>query len=233
MHDELVPSLPRPDVNRMLRRDHGLDGEQLGVLLTSPLVRVAHGRVSFAHERYERFLAAEAVIAEPDATGLARILNEPTCAHLRADAFALESDEARLTTILSACEDPDVLIAAVMRELGPLAERIADALLCDAIAVACARTTQPGITFTPVVGPAFMGRWTLPEPTNAATDAQLTAVGRLLVRGRYLDGVLRLLEHTDELCAAALDGTQESIPGLADQIFASTYALHGPEGLPA
>ncbi len=233
MHDELVPSLPRPDVNRTLRRDHDLDGEQLAALLTGPLVHVAQGRVSFAHERYEHFLAAEALIADPDAGHLARVLNEPVCAHLREDAFALESDEARLTEILSACEDPDVLVAAVMAELGPLAERVADALLCEAITVACARTTQPGITFTPAAGPVFSGRWALPEPTDAPGDAQLAAVGSLLARGRYLDGVMRLLALTDELCAAALEDAQGSIPGLADQIFATTYAMHGPGGLPA
>jgi hypothetical protein len=233
MHDELVPWLPRPDVNRSLRRDHGLDGEQLKALLTGPLVRIAHGRVTFAHERYEHFLAAEALIAAPDAARLARILNEPVCVHLRADAFALESDEARLTEMLSACEDPDLLVAAATGALSPLAERVTDALLCDALAVACACTTQPGITFTAAGGPAFMGRWTLPEPMDAANDTQLTAVGRLVAQGRYLDGVIRLLTHTDDLCAAALKNAQANISGLADQLFAATYVLHGPGGVPA
>ena len=100
MHEYLIPSLPRPDVNRMLRREHDLDDEELRDLLTGPLVRVMHGRVSFAHERYERFLTAEALIADPDAACLARTLNEPPCADLRADAIALESDEARLTELL-------------------------------------------------------------------------------------------------------------------------------------
>jgi hypothetical protein len=126
-----------------------------------------------------------------------------------------------------------VLVAAVTRELGLLAERVADALLSDAIGVACARTTQPGIAFTATDGPVFAGRWTLPDSTDAASDAQLTAVGRLVARGRYLDGVRRLLAHTDELCAAALDDANGKVPGLAHQIFASTYALHGGGGLPA
>ncbi|HTC60173.1 MAG TPA: nuclease-related domain-containing protein [Solirubrobacteraceae bacterium] len=233
MHDELVPSLARPDVNRTLRRDHHLDDEQLAALLTGPLVRVSQGRAAFAHERYEYFLAAEALIADPDAGHLARILNKPVCAHLRADAFALESDEARLTEILSACEDPDVLVASVMGELGPLAERLADAMLGDTIEAACVRTTQPGVTFTPAAGPVFSGRWTLPDTTDAATDAQLAAIGSLVARGRYVEGVMRLLAATDEVCAAALEAAQKHIPGLVDQIFATTYALHGPGGIPA
>jgi len=232
MHEELVPSLPRPEVSRTLRRDHLLVSDQLGVLLAGPLVRVAQGRVSFAHERFEHFLAAEALISDPDPDHLARVLNSPVCALVRADAVALESDEARLTVILSACEDSDVLLAAATGRLGPLAERVADALLCDAIAVACARTTQPGITFTGAAGPVFTGRWTLPEATDAGSEAQLTAVGRLVTRGRYVDGVMRLLAHTDELCAAAHDDAHGSIPGLANQIFATTYVLRGPSGLP-
>lgn len=233
MHQDLIPSLPRPDVNRTLRREQDLDDEELRGLFTGPLVRVTHGRVSFAHERYERFLAAEALIADPDAARLARTLNEPPCADLRADAIALESDETRLTELLSACEAPDVLEAAGTGRLGPLAERVTDVLLADAIGVACACTTQPGIQFSAGEGPAFMGRWILPEPLSAAGEAQLVAVGRLAARGRYLAGVMRLLEHTDELCDAVLDSAQQTIPGLASHIFANTYALGGPGGLPA
>ena len=227
MHEELIPSLPRPDVNRTLRREHALDGDELRELLTGPLVRVTHGRVSFAHERYERFLAAEALIADPDAAGLARVLNEPPCGDLRSDAIALESDETRLTELLSACEDSDVLEAAATGRLGPLAERVTDALLCDAIAVACAHTTQPGIRFAAGDGPAFTGHWMLPVQADAAGEAQLTAVGRLVAQGRYLEGVMRLLERTDELCDAVLDSVEQNIPGLAGHIFANTYALRG------
>ena len=193
-------------------------------------MRVTHGRISFGHERYERFLAAEALIADPDA---ARILNEPPCADLRSDAIALESDETRVTELLSACEDPDVVEADATGRLGALAERVTDALLCDAIAVACARTAQPGIRFAAGDGPVFTGRWMLPEQADAAGEAQLTAVGRLVAQGRYLDGVMRLLEHTDELCEAVLDSAEQNIPGLASHIFANTYALRGPGGLPA
>lgn len=233
MHEELTPSLPRPDVNRALRRAHDLDGDELRELLTGPLVRVTHGRVSFAHERYERFLTAEALIGDPDAVGLARILNEPPCADLRSDAIALERDETRLTELLSACEDPDVLEAAATGRLGPLPERVTDALLRDAIAVACARPTQPGVRFAAGDGPVFTGRWMLPETADVAAEAQLTAVGRLVAQGRYLDGVMRLLEHTDALCNAILEGSEQHIPGLASHIFANTYAPRGPGGLPA
>ena len=140
--------------------------------------------MSFAHERVRRFLTAEALIADPDAARLARTLNEPPCADLRADAIALESDETRLTELLSACEAPDVLEAAATGRLGSLAERVTDALLSDSIEVACACTTQPGIQFSAGEGPAFMGRWIRPEPLSAASGAQLIAIGRLAARGR-------------------------------------------------
>jgi hypothetical protein len=112
MQTELMPSLPRPDVIRTLRREHGLAEADLQAVLDGPLITVAHGRVSFCHERFEHFLAAEAMLlAIEDADVLAKELNAPVCRKLRADVIALESRQARLTALLAGCEDPDVLVA--------------------------------------------------------------------------------------------------------------------------
>jgi hypothetical protein len=73
----------------------------------------------------------------------------------------------------------------------------------------------------------------MPITRGPAMEAQLTAIGRLLRRGRYIDGVARLLGHTDELIADTVGSTESAPPQLADQVFAATYALGGRQALPA
>jgi hypothetical protein len=111
MHTDLRPSLPRPDVARTTRRDHGFTDADLQGVFGCPIVAVAPGRVSFRHERFEYFLAAEALLLDTRAVqALAGALNTPRCADLREDVVALESQEDRLTEILSVCEHADVAL---------------------------------------------------------------------------------------------------------------------------
>jgi hypothetical protein len=236
MHSELMPSLSRPDVVRMLRRDNGLDGDDVHDVLSCPLVTVAHGRVSFCHERFENFLAAEAMLVDAtDIDELARSLNTPHCADLRVDVVALESDEGRVGRLLAACTHPDVLVAAATGRLGATATRAADALLAEALNIACAQTTVPGIAFDQGSSASVMfdGNWVLPEPPGAALQAQLFAVGRLVREGRFVAGAARLIDLTDELCAATLSDSASGTGALAEQVFAVTYVVRGADALPA
>lgn len=233
MHSDLLPSLPRPDVARMLRRERGLADQELEDALGCSVVSVAHGRVSFRHERFEQFLVAEALLlATQDIETLATTLNAPVCRSLRADVIALESQEDRLTTMLAACEGSDVLVAAATGRLGTLAARVVDVLLVDALNVACAETLKPGIRLTFEARPGFSAVWLMPDPPSAAMKAQWAAVGRLLRRGRFIEGTAKLLAHTDRLCDRAFDEADVRIRALLDQIFAAAYAI-GPGGLPA
>ncbi len=233
LHSDLLPSLPRPEVARTLRRENGLDDEELQDVLGCPLMSVAHGRVSFGHERFEDFLAAEALLlSSTDMDSLAHTLNTPACSNMRVDVIALESDEARLATLLAGCADADVLVAAATGRLGGLAARVAEPLLVDALKVACAATLKPGIQFTFDARAGFSGVWLMPDPPSFATSAQWAAIGQLLPGGRFLDGMATLLGHTDRLCDLAFEQADVPLPALHDQIFASTYAIQ-PGGLPA
>lgn len=232
IYANLVPSLPRPDLARVLGRDHDLTARDLDAVWACPLLHIAHGRVALRHDRFERFLAAEQLLlATPDADALARALNTPRYAALAADVIALEPDKHRLGELLSSCEHADVMTAAADGALGARAAAVADTILTEALKVACAQTTATGITFTPG-DPTFAGAWTLPDPLSRAANAQLTAIGNLLPRWRFVEGVSRLLELTDELCASAItnaDGSRQ----LADIVFASTYVFSGRPALPA
>ena len=234
MHTGVTPSLRRPDLARKLRRDHDMTDAELQGLCGCPILTVAHGRVSFRHERFEHFLAAESLLIDTaDAHTLARVLNPPRCAFQRADAVALEGDERRLGEILSACEHTDLLVAAATGRLGARAARVTETVLTDALNVACAQTTADDISFDAGGKFAFSGQWTVPGAGGRAAQAHLVAIGRLLTHGRFVEGCARLLDHTDGLCARLLEEAEATSPAFADQMFAATYALGGHHALPA
>jgi hypothetical protein len=233
MHDSVTPSPRRPDLARELRRDHAMTDMELQSLWSCPLLPVAHGRVSFRHERFEHFLAAESLLIDtPDAKALARVLNGPRCATLRADAVALERDERRLGEILSACEHSDLLFAAATGRLGVRAATVTETILTDALNVACVQTAKGDATFDVGADFAFNGQWTMPGTGGPAAQARLAAIGRLLTYGRFVDGCARLLDSTDTLCARLLEEARPSSSSFADHIFAAAYALGGRNTLP-
>lgn len=243
MHNELRPSLSRQAVVQILRRECCVDGDALQALLDSPLLSVGQGRVAFCHERFEHFFAAEALILNGDVAYVARSLNSPQGAGLHRDAIALEHDANRVSEILSACEREDVLVDAVLGRLGGLAARVTEALLVDALNIACARTASRGITFHPQH--LTLGQWQMPEPISSAMNAQLAAVGRLLHTGRFVEGTVRLFDLTDALCVSTAAEDDDCLAAIEDDDvaermrrelphlrFAAAYAS-GPVGLPA
>lgn len=234
MHASVMPSLRRPELTRSLRRDHDIGDTELQALWSCPILTLEHGRVSFRHERFEHFLAAESLLIDTaDAQSLARVLNTPRCAVLRADAVALEGDERRLGEMLSACQYADLLVAAAIGRLGPRAARVTEIVLLDALNVACAQTRADGVTFDGSTEFPFGGNWTVPGARGPAMQAQMTTIGRLLAHGRFVEPVARLLDHTDALCARRLKEAEPTSSVLADRMFAATYALGGRHALPA
>ncbi len=233
MHRSVRPSLRRPDLARTLRRDAGVTDEELQSLWSCPVLTVAHGRISFRHERFEHFLTAEALVIDTaNANALARMLNTSRYATVRADAIALENDEQRLGELLCGCEHADVLVAAAIGRLGAHAVRVTETILTDALDLACAQTAADGVTFDAGNEIVFGDRWTVPDGGPAAR-AQLAAVGRLLTRGRFVEGCARLLDQTDALCARLQAEAHPAPSAFADRMFATTYALGGHRALPA
>jgi hypothetical protein len=232
---ELRPFQRRGDVARRLRRVLGMSDEQLRTIFDCALLVAVRGRISFRHEQFERFLAAEALLLdEGEPTALSRRLNSPSAAGLFADVIALEEDRVRLETLLSLCEDPDILISAANGRLGPAAAEVVAGVFDDALNDACVRTNEPGVRLQLKSDTLSSCDWKLPIHPSHAQTAQLSAVGRLLAEGTWVDGVDVLLRHTDELCARAVEGVD---PKLADawtgHVFAATYVLASSGGPPA
>jgi hypothetical protein len=101
--------------------------------------------------------------------------------------------------LLSTCENSEVLVSAATGRFGSRAAALADTVLADALNVACAQTTEAGVSFDGGTGPTFDGRWTVPGAGGPAFRAKLSAIGRLLPHGRFVEGTARLLDHTDAL----------------------------------
>lgn len=234
MAEELRPFQRRGDIARRLRRALGMSDEQLRKIFDCDLLVPARGRISFRHEQFERFLAAEALLLdESDPAELGCRLNSPSAAGLRADVIALEDDRARLGTLLTLCEDPNVLVSAARGRLGPAAAEGVVGVFVDALNDACVRTTESGVRLQVGSGALSSFDWELPQRASRVQSAQLSAIGRLLAEGTWVNGVDVLLRHTDELCARAVEGAD---PKLADawvgHVFAATYVLAPSGGLP-
>ncbi len=234
MVSELRPFLLRGDVARLLRRALDISDEQLRKVLECGLLVAARGRLSFSHEQFERFLAAEAMIVdEVDPVALSDRLNTPSVVGLGADVIGLERDRGRLERLLSLCEEPDLLVAAASGSLGSLAAEVVGVVFADAISNARLRTTEPGIQLRVGAGALSGCEWETPIPLGQAQTAQLSAVGRLLAEGTWIDGVDALLRDTDELCVrAAKEADPERADELLGHVFAASYALAFSGGLP-
>jgi hypothetical protein len=134
----------------------------------------------------------------------------------------LESDEQRLTELLSEIEDASLLAAAACGALGLPAESVAQAVLVEALHVATARTLAAEVTFTPGEN-SWGDRWQAPWRLSDTDVCQLNAAGLAVVRGRLVTEVGQLLDVTDSVCAA-----WEAEHGSPGRTFAATYAGHGP-----
>jgi hypothetical protein len=234
MATELRPFLFRGDVARLLRRALGTSDEQLREVFECRLLVAARGRLSFRHEQFECFLAAEAMLVdEADPVTLSDRLNSPSAAGLVADVIGLEQDRGRLEKLLSLCEEPDLLVAAANGRLGSLPADVVVGVFADAISNARRLTAQPGVHLRVGSGPLSSCEWEMATHLGRAQVAQLSAVGRLLAEGTWIDGVEALLRDTDELCVrAANEADPERADELLAHIFAASYVLGPSGGLP-
>jgi hypothetical protein len=196
MHSGLRGSLRVRDVLRRVRRESEVSAEVVDEALECRLLRVNAGRVSFVHESFVRFLAAEAiVINSQDASALCRALAQPSNEELRGDVLALESEE-RLEAAIPTIEDERVLVAAIAGELGERCE--------IAMEEQVGRLLERAGTITEEAQPETSG-WKLTREWSKVEVALLRAVGRAISRGRMLPGTVELIELTDARCSEVLE----------------------------
>ncbi len=225
MHTELRGSLRVQETVRQLQRDTAVSAEMVDLALGGQLLRVHQGRLSFSHESFVRFLAAEALMIDSaDAREFCAALAQPANAELRADALALETDE-HLEQALSTLEDEDVLIAAMLGDLGKRCRTAMEQVISSLLDRA-RRVTADAELGGETSGELEARAWTTLHTWSAAECALLSVLGRVLHGGHVAQGVIELFEQTDKRCLDVLEERGRSSSSQAvSAIVASTYAL--------
>ena len=201
-------SLTVPETALLLERAVMAPGApDVDKVLACPLLTVRQGRVSFSHEQFRRFLAAEhLVIGTAGPAALARSLEDPRHADLRELAVAIERDDDRRSELLLALADEKLLVAAVAGQFGAgVSARlrgVVAGLLAEAKAATAAAELDQPTALEAACGVG--GHWRMPAPRSAREVALLEAAGRCLHRGLFVTEVAALLDATDARCAAEL-----------------------------
>jgi hypothetical protein len=217
MHSGLRGSLRVREVVRRLEREGAVSAEAVDEALACKLLRVGAGLVSFVHESFVQFLAAEAIVIDAaDVEALSTALAQPSNEELRSDALALESEE-RLGAILATLTDEGVLIAAIVGDLGERCRAAVEQVIADVFERARSITDE-----------AVPGErdWELAREWSRSEAALLSAVGRAIHRGRLLPGTIELFEQTDARCLRLLEerGALDDAQAVSEMVAAS-YAL--------
>ncbi len=230
-------SLPTGPALRTLERDPAFAGSPalLDEVLAAAIVRVRQGSISFVHEQFARFLAAEDLSVRANSgDDLADLLCRPRHTDLRSFALALEPEPVRVRDALVRLGDPDLTLQALMGKLGDIAERVARSEVDAALGEAQLAHAQPVPFATAPDGTPRLVAWTVdPEPTLAQRSLY-RAAGRALANGLFIEGVGHLLDRSDALC-------ERWVPHLREQgarapralLAAATYGMPLGSMLPA
>lgn len=229
-------SLPIPQVIQLLQRSRLGPDTLITAVISTPLLEVDGTRVSFCHELFGRFLAAEdLVVRARSGHELGAMLKDPRHADLSRLALALERDSDRVRDAVHQITDTTVLAAALRGELGECAHGVvaaeAEAALGEAI---YATRTDASIDVDPsgLMATGHQGRrW------DDFQVALLTAVGRSLEHGLFLGQVTTLFDVTDDLMAttahaAHTAGVPSAVSAVVSGVF-GTGVLHDDDALAA
>ncbi len=230
-------SLPTGSALRTLERAPTLAGAPavLDEVLAAPIVRVRQGSISFVHEQFARFLAAEDLnVRANSGEDLADLLSRPRHTDLRSFALALEPEPGHVRDALVRLGDPDLTLQALTGKLGDVAQGVAHSEVGAALAEAQLAHAQPVDLATAPDGTPGLVAWTVdPEPTPAQRSLY-RAAGRALARGLFIDDVGRLLDRTDSLCERwALHLRERGARTPRALLAAATYGLPLGSMLPA
>jgi hypothetical protein len=241
MHQRLVSGLPASEMRQLTA--NVLSGENAHMQLVTEalncgLLDMRQGRCSFRHELLERSLQAEALVREhgPGA-GLALALMMPRNRPLAEFVVALEADQEAIRRYLAAVADPVVIIDCLRGRCGDVPREVAVQESARVIEAA-ERTLKH--TSVRLAGDKHFKRLEVTEgPVWSPYDrALMTAVGKTLAKGLFLDEVFRLVARTEERCLAVL--TEAETGGTlarADimSLFAGLYVTYSETtpGLPA
>ncbi|HEY4074299.1 MAG TPA: NERD domain-containing protein, partial [Herbaspirillum sp.] len=200
-------------------------------LLRSQLLQVRGDRVSFIHELFFSTFSAESAIrsVNGDLTRLRATLESPRFFSSKTFILGALEDDRAVHEILKGLADQDLLIACSNGECGAIAQSIVKREIERMLKVMIAEAK--GFDFQ-IVGEGWNSvgadKNTLCHELKEF-DAYLFAIGRGLMKGRYLDAAMAACRHMDQAitifskaCAAGANGKKQS---LRDEVFSAAYVM--------
>ncbi len=215
MDDQLRRSLTVAEARGVLQRSDRFSPDTVDDVLRSALLARSYGRVTFVHELFGRFLAAEQLVLESaDNDALALALRDPRRGDLMEFVLGVEHDLDRRHGLLLSLADARLLRAAVMGQFGGIttdrvradvAAALAEAQLDTANAVMTPELAHPESD----LGDAYPVAWRVRRPRTPTQQALLHTAGACLADGLFIPETAALLRATDEKCAEAMRQLRE------------------------
>jgi hypothetical protein len=236
---QLASTVPTPVFVQLLERD-GTAPEKLDQIISAPVLAVQSGYVSFVHEQFGRFLAAEGlVLAAVSGEALGQSLTEAQHQDLRAYALELERDPDRLGAAIVALADARCNADALRGDLGALARNLVLAEVTSTLEEAARGTNDERATFVPgsESGGVFSDHWETDRPLSQSQRALLAAAGECCDMPELEKSIALLLDRTDDLCLSSLETIDRSeVRNPITRLVGATYGLpwlHLNDCLPA
>jgi hypothetical protein len=207
MDRQLRSSLSLGEAERLASR---VDGADVPDVLACGLVEVEGQHLAFAHERFQRLLAAEAIVLDhlDDPTVLARELQAPSRADLVALAATFAPDIEAVQAIMEAAPASRTFADALQGRLGPVPEQFMDRearrLLSHATRLMATCSLHFETDFQLAITP--------PSTWSSYEAAVFAAVGTVLHDGVLLRETMLLLDATDTTLASATAAEPQTLP---------------------
>ena len=174
---------------------------QVDEVLGCDLLVIEHHRARFRHELLGQFFAAEGIVrSATSGQNLGWLLGAPANAMLTQTALGIEEDHRRVWEALRELANPELIFACLIGSYGADIAEMATQEIRDVLHSAAAAAVTETATLESEEG--FFGRWTTERCWSEWQQALLTAAGRGLTRGLFVDEVCELVDRTDEVCLA-------------------------------
>lgn len=225
MHSNLSTSLTvREAVGALETPDQlfPLSAEQVEATLESPLLDVSQGRVRFRHEKFLQLLFAEhLLLSHSRPEDLSQALIEGRNADVRSLVLGLDDNADRSIEVLRSLGRSTLWLDALIGGFGEELRDHAVGALSALIAEVASWTSSANLRMVP--GGIYGIEWDNAHPLSNHETAMLFAAGSSLPSGRFVEGVVALLDRTDALIREQVGDDAD-----ANQLSAAVQTTYGP-----
>ena len=200
LHSKLRTSMGKQEATSILTYPRGsLSPRRVDEVLDCQLLNNDRYRVRFRHELIGRYLAAENTVLSTDSgQSLGELLQLAPNRVLQETALRIESDPHRVWEALKVLTRSNLVFSALNGAYGADAAAMAAHEVRDVLQRGIVCTTTGAATIK--VGEEFFGWWVSNSEWTGWERVLLTAAGRGLPKGIFIEEVCELIDRTDEVC---------------------------------